>query len=151
MNGRCGMRILIEKEKRRLTVLEGAETLFSCPVALGSDPVGPKRRQGDGKTPEGEYFVCLKKMGKYGPSLGISYPNEADAQSAQADADLIACIRERALRGERPPWGTALGGEIYIHGGGAESDWTAGCVALDDGDAQVLYSLVPLGTKITIR
>ena len=146
------MRIVIEKAARRLTVEDdGGEALFACPIALGSCPAGPKEREGDGKTPEGVYFVCLKKRGKYGPSLGVSYPNENDARRNGATEELIACIRQRAAQKQRPPWGTALGGEIYIHGGGTERDWTAGCVALNDGDAEILYALVPLGTEITIR
>ena len=76
------MRITVEKQKRRLTLTDGDRTLFSCPVALGSAPMGPKRAAGDGKTPEGEYYVCLKKMGKYGPSLGVSYPNETKTPKA---------------------------------------------------------------------
>ena len=132
------MRVLIEKAARRLRLMNDYdEILVSYPIALGCCPVGPKEREGDGKTPEGRYFVCLKKIGKYGPSLGISYPNLQDA-------------RERAGRGERPPWGSFLGGEIYIHGGGADTDWTAGCVALSDADAQTLYDTVPLGTAVDI-
>ena len=146
------MRIVIQKAARRLIALDDDGTrVFSCPVALGSSPEGPKERAGDGKTPEGEYFVCVKKRGKYGPSLGVSYPNEADARRAGGDDALISCIRERARRGERPPWGTLLGGEIYLHGGGAGRDWTAGCVALSDDDAETLYALIPLGAAIRIE
>lgn len=145
------MRIVIEKGARRLSVLdERGNAVFACPIALGSHPIGPKEREGDGKTPEGAYFVCLKKIGKYGPSLGVSYPNEADARRMGAPDELTACIRERAERKERPPWGTALGGEIYIHGGGTDSDWTAGCVALSDEDAQTVYDLATLGTEILL-
>ncbi len=145
------MRILIEKAARKLTLFDGqGESISVFPIALGSQPVGPKEREGDGRTPEGHYFVCLKKLGKYGPSLGVSYPNVRDALRLNAPEELIACIRERAERGERPPWGSALGGEIYIHGGGAENDWTAGCIALNDADAQALYDAVPLGTEMEI-
>ncbi|MBO4926281.1 MAG: L,D-transpeptidase [Clostridia bacterium] len=144
------MRITVEKQKRLLTLTEGGRILFSCPVALGAAPEGPKQRAGDGRTPEGEYYVCLKKMGKYGPSLGVSYPSEADARRAGAEEALVACIRARAERSERPPWGTALGGEIFIHGGGADRDWTAGCIALSDENVKTLYDLVPLGTEIRI-
>lgn len=146
------MRILIEKGKRRLTLLSGAgQTLLSCAIALGASPLGPKEREGDGKTPEGEYYVCLKKIGKFGPALGISYPNEADALRMHADAQLINCIRSRQASGQRPPWGTPLGGEIYIHGGGADADWTAGCIALSDADAARLYALVPPATPVQIQ
>ena len=145
------MRILIEKGKRRLTLTDGGErVILSCPIALGKCPVGAKKQEGDGKTPEGEYFVCLKKQGKYGPSLGVSYPNADDALRAGLPPETVEVIRRRAERKERPPWGTALGGEIYVHGGGTASDWTAGCVALADQDAQALYDLTPLGTEISI-
>ena len=146
------MRIVIRKAARQLSVRSDVgEALFTCSIALGSSPVGPKERAGDGKTPEGAYFVCVKKRGKYGPSLGVSYPSEQDARRLGAEDDLIACIRERAERGERPPWGTFLGGEIYIHGGGADRDWTAGCIALSDADAEALYALIPPGTPILIH
>ncbi len=149
--GEILMRILIEKAARRLRLLnDNDEIVLSFPIALGRCPVGPKEREGDGKTPEGRYFVCLKKIGKYGPSLGVSYPNEQDAKRMNAPDELISCIRERAGRGERPPWGSFLGGEIYIHGGGADTDWTAGCIALNDPDAQALYDAVPLGTTVDI-
>ena len=145
------MKILIEKGKRRLTLLDDqGAALCVCPVALGFAPEGPKEQAGDGKTPEGAYFVCLKKMGKYGPSLGVSYPNADDARRMHADDALIQCIRKRTALGQRPPWGTALGGEIYIHGGGTATDWTAGCIALSDADAQALLDAVPLGTEIEI-
>ena len=145
------MKIVIQKKERQLTLLDGAgETVLRCPVALGPSPEGPKEREGDGRTPEGVYFVCLKKRGKFGPALGVSYPSEADARRLGADEALISCIRDRAQRQERPPWGTFLGGEIYIHGGGADRDWTAGCVALNDENAERLYACAPLGTEIVI-
>ena len=145
------MHILIEKKRRRLTLLSDQEKpLFSCPIALGFSPEGPKSREGDGKTPEGDYFICLKKVGKYGPSLGLSYPNEQDALRLGAEEALLSCIRLRMAAKERPPWGTALGGEIYIHGGGIAKDWTAGCIALQDEDAQYLYALLPLGASVRI-
>ncbi len=142
---------MIEKAERRLLALDGGgRTLLSCRIALGPSPQGPKRQAGDGRTPEGRYFVCLKKTGKYGPSLGVSYPNEADAERGGADEALTACIRERAAKKERPPWGSPLGGEIFIHGGGTDSDWTAGCIALSDRDARRLYDLTPPGAEIVI-
>jgi len=145
------MKIIIEKEKRKLTLwTETNQPVLAFPIALGSCPTGPKCREGDGKTPEGEYLICLKKMGKYGPSLGISYPNEQDALRAGADDALIQCIRERTAQGLRPPWGSPLGGEIYIHGGGVHRDWTAGCIALQDCDALALYNLLQPGDQVEI-
>ena len=145
------MEIIIEKAARSLRALdEMGNALFSCPVALGKCPEGPKEREGDGRTPEGEYFVCLKKEGKYGPSLGLSYPNGQDALRAGISGAAVERIREAERKKERPPWGTPLGGEIYIHGGGTNSDWTAGCVALEDRDARMLYDMTPLQTPVRI-
>ena len=140
------MQILIEKALRRLMLRKGAETLFSCRIALGREPAGAKEAEGDGRTPEGEYSVCLvKEQGKYGRSLGLSYPNPADAQRAFAqnriDAATLANILLAHAENRRPPWGSPLGGEIYLHEGGSASDWTAGCIALDEQDMDFLFPL----------
>ncbi len=113
-------------------------------------------REGDGRTPEGTYYVCVKNpKSRFHLSLGISYPTPADAARglrdrlitpAQHDA-IVAAHRKRTT----PPWNTALGGEIFIHGCGSSSDWTLGCVALDDDAMTELFDLVPIGTKIEIR
>ena len=142
--------ILIEKRRRTLTYLRDGRAAFCCRVALGDSPEGKKTREGDGKTPEGEYFVCVKKIGKYGPSLGVSYPSASDAEAGGLPRETVELIAARAARLERPPWGTPLGGEIYIHGGGASSDWTRGCVALDNDDMQTLYDQTAVGTNIRI-
>jgi L,D-peptidoglycan transpeptidase YkuD (ErfK/YbiS/YcfS/YnhG family) len=51
----------------------------------------------------------------------------------------------------RPPWDTPLGGEVFIHGRGSESDWTFGCVALDDADMKELFATIPKGTPVIIE
>ncbi len=149
-------RIVIEKAARRLSIFEGEQRIFSCPIALGCVPVGHKTHEGDGRTPEGTYFVCLKKeRGKYGASLGLSYPSLADARAAVERGDLDAALLplfERAEQeGTRPPWGTPLGGEIYIHGGGTTTDWTAGCIALSDADARTVFDWTEEKTEVWIR
>lgn len=136
----------IRKSARALTVLDGEAVVFSARVALGWQPVGHKEREGDGKTPEGRYRVCLVKPdGRHGPSLGLSYPNADDALAARARGDIdeptLCAILRAHSEARRPPWGTPLGGEIYLHGGGSQSDWTQGCVALDDPDMARLFDL----------
>jgi L,D-peptidoglycan transpeptidase YkuD (ErfK/YbiS/YcfS/YnhG family) len=54
-------------------------------------------------------------------------------------------------RRERPPWNTPLGGEIFIHGNGSQSDWTWGCVALDNEDMKELFDAIPKGTNVVIE
>lgn len=146
------MKIVIEKSKRLLALYGASGVLcLQCPVALGFAPVGHKQKEGDGKTPEGEYYVCLKReTGKFGCALGISYPSFGDAQAAGLDEELLALFEKAQSAQKRPPWGTPLGGEIYIHGGGTASDWTAGCVALDAGDMEKLFSLCNEGDAVII-
>ncbi len=125
-----------------------------CPVGLGFSPLGKKEMEGDGKTPEGTYYICVKRdTGKYGRALGISYPNEQDAKAAydlgRITNDALLAIESAMRETRRPPWGTALGGEIYLHGGGAY-DWTAGCIALQDEDMALLYDAVQCMDQVTI-
>ena len=113
-------------------------------MALGRCPEGRKRQEGDGRTPEGVYTICLvKEQGKYGRSLGLSYPNRQDAdlalQEGRIDLSTHRVILERLAAGQRPPWGSPLGGEVYIHEGGAASDWTQGCIALEQCDMDALF------------
>ena len=146
------MKILVEKARRLLTLMEDDIPLHSCPIALGREPVGRKQREGDGRTPEGCYYICLvKEQGKYGRSLGLSYPGPEDAEQGCAEGAIDLQAKEAILRawekGVRPPWGTALGGEIYIHEGGTDSDWTQGCIALCSRDMDAVF---PLREKITV-
>src|SRR3954447_23866903 len=53
-------KIVVEKGARRLTLYSGGERVRVFPVALGFEPAGDKVKQGDGRTPEGEFYVCMK-------------------------------------------------------------------------------------------
>lgn len=91
-------RIVIEKAKRTLTLYAKGKVLKTYLVALGTNPVGPKQQEGDGKTPEGVYWIDWRNpQSKFHLSLHLTYPNEADAESA----------RKR---------GVPAGGDIMIHG-----------------------------------
>lgn len=150
------MRIVIEKGARELTLWDGARQMFRCRIALGREPAGPKEREGDGRTPEGVYTVCLvKERGKYGRSLGLSYPGTHDAQAALArgeiDRETFEAIARAHREGRRPPWGSPLGGEIYLHEGGSRSDWTQGCVALEEADMDRVFPLRDRVEAVEIR
>ena len=150
------MRVIIEKHERRMTVFEGEREVFRCRVALGCEPEGPKQREGDGRTPEGVYTICLvKERGKYGRSLGLSYPGIRDAQEAllrgEIDRDTFLAVDKAHQEGRRPPWGSPLGGEIYIHEGGSQCDWTQGCIALDASDMDRLFPLRDRLEAVEIR
>ena len=148
-------RVLVEKARRTLTLFDGDAVLLRCPVALGRCPIGQKSAEGDGKTPEGRYYICLKReTGRFGPALGISYPSAAAARRAAAegrlDPALLPLFEAAEAQTKRPPWGTPLGGEIYLHGGGAQSDWTAGCIAVSDADMAVLFAACREGDAVEI-
>jgi len=136
-------RILIEKNARRLMLISQGEVLKSYNIALGGNPIGPKERQGDGKTPEGIYVIDGRNKGsRFHLSLHISYPNERDK------------IRAKEL-------GVSPGGDIMIHGikngfswvGDAHTtvDWTKGCVAVTDEGIEEIGKLAPNGTIVEIR
>jgi len=138
------MRLIIEKSTRKLRLMQGGEMVFSCRIGLGREPVGAKEAEGDGRTPEGTYFICLvKEQGKYGRSLGLSYPGPEDAQKAflegRIDERTLENIRLAYQEHRRPPWGSPMGGEVYIHEGGSDRDWTQGCIALDEADMDQLF------------
>lgn len=143
-NGGDGMRITILKAQHRLVLSDNGCDVLCARIALGRNPVGAKRREGDGKTPEGTYQICLAKaQGKYGQSLGLNYPNVGDARLAYAggliDSATLHAVENAISQGRRPPWGSPMGGEIHIHAGGTDTDWTEGCVALSEADMAVLY------------
>jgi murein L,D-transpeptidase YafK len=149
-------RIVVEKGARRLTLYSGGERVRVFQVALGFEPAGDKVKQGDGRTPEGDFYVCMKNdKSKFYLSLGLSYPNAEDAERGLRDG-LITRAQHRQIlnaveRGAKPPWDTALGGEIFIHGGGTASDWTWGCVALGNKHVKELFDAVPLGAHVRIE
>lgn len=150
------MWILIEKSLRVLKLMRGATPVYTCRAGLGRQPVGPKEAEGDGRTPEGTYFICLvKEAGKYGRSLGLSYPNADDARRAleagRIDRPTCEAILSAQAEGRRPPWGSPLGGEIYLHEGGGGSDWTQGCIAVDTADMDVLFPLRDRILQVVIR
>lgn len=136
-------KVLIEKKERRLTLLSNGEVIKTYKIALGGNPVGPKDRQGDNKTPEGLYIIESRNRNSgYYLSLRISYPNSEDKKRAKK-------------------LGVDPGGDIMIHGiknglswvGSIHSkfDWTEGCIAVTDEEMDEIDRLVPNGTLVEIR
>lgn len=129
--------IVVHKAKRRMYLISGTKVVKRYRIALGGNPVGPKQFEGDGKTPEGLYYIDRQNPDSmYHLSLGISYPNEEDV------------ARARAL-GKEP------GSDIFIHGRakrnhGRGRDWTAGCIAVRDREMEAIYAMVKIGTPIFI-
>ncbi|MSM39435.1 MAG: L,D-transpeptidase family protein [Geobacter sp.] len=136
-------KILVEKQARRLMLISKGEVIKTYKIALGGNPVGPKERQGDNKTPEGTYVIDARNKGsQYHLSLHISYPNEKDKKRAKE-------------------LGVSPGGNIMIHGikngfswvgdSHTEVDWTKGCIAVTDEEIEEISRLAPNGTIVEIR
>ena len=134
-------RIVIVKSARTMTLFSGGRVLKTYKVALGGVPIGPKRIEGDHKTPEGSYIINSRNpQSQFHLALHISYPSVAD--------------RERARKlGARP------GGAIMIHGlpNGyddaryRQTDWTDGCIAVTNAEIEEIWKLAPVGTRVEIR
>jgi L,D-peptidoglycan transpeptidase YkuD (ErfK/YbiS/YcfS/YnhG family) len=148
--------IFVYKEKRRLYVIQSNVLVRDYPVGLGFHPTGDKEKEGDGRTPEGKFFVCVKKPNsRFQKSLGLNYPDKKHAERAFFSGvitpvefrDILLAFENRAT----PPWNTALGGQIFIHAGGAHKDWTEGCIALYNSDMEELFQITSLGTPVSIR
>ncbi|NPD15406.1 L,D-transpeptidase family protein [Xinfangfangia sp. D13-10-4-6] len=128
--------VQIQKGARKMYLLHNERVLKSYDIGLGFTPEGHKQFEGDGKTPEGTYYMTYKNpKSSYHLSLYINYPNVVD--------------REYASSQNRKP-----GGEIFIHGGPKRPvqvrDWTEGCIAVTDREIEEVYSMVNLGTPVHI-
>jgi murein L,D-transpeptidase YafK len=156
---RGDVELVITKAARRLFLLaragDDARLIRSYRAGLGFDPVADKERQGDGRTPEGQFTITkLIPHSQYYKAFLLSYPEMEDAERGLKD-DLITAAEAdsilRARRASRPsPSGTALGGLIEIHGLGSEVDWTLGCIALENKHIDELWEVVTVGTKVSI-
>ena len=136
-------RVVVLKKERTLQLFNQGKMIKTYNVALGGDPVGPKRRQGDHKTPEGNYVLDSRNPhSQFYKSIHISYPNAGDRAAAR-------------LKGVSP------GGDVFVHGlpkgygwvGASHrlKDWTDGCVAVTNQEIDEIWRAVPDGTPIEIR
>jgi len=135
--------IVVVKSRREMTLMSGGKLIKTYKVALGTQPVGAKERQGDHKTPEGLYTIDAKiENSRFHRALHLSYPNDAD--------------RERARK-----LGVNPGGAVEIHGLGdkygwvgalhRQTDWTDGCVAVTNEEIDEIWPMVTVGTPVDIR
>ena len=133
-------RIVVEKAARRMQLMQDGRVVRTYRVALGFTPEGDKRRQGDGKTPEGEFRINRRNdQSAFHLSLGLDYPHEDDLQRAAAA-------------------GHDAGGDIFIHGQPnaiddgfrLRGDWTNGCIAVTNREMREIWEVTPMGTTVEI-
>ncbi len=147
-------RIAIEKSTRKLEIYSGDKLVKTYKVALGQQPTGPKTVKGDSRTPEGEYRICTRIASVFHLFLGLNYPNSTDADFAFGNSTLDSAARDAITKAEtdrqKPDWNGPLGGAIGIHGGGAEYDWTGGCIAVARDDIEDIFVATDYWTPVTI-
>ncbi len=130
--------VIVNKGDRRMFLMHHDRVLENYDIKLGFAPIGHKYFEGDGRTPEGVYRIDRRNPNsKFHLSIGISYPNEIDVETAK-------------LLGKPP------GGDIFIHGQAApkmknKADWTWGCISVSNKEIEQVYSMVRDGTPITIN
>ncbi|HJQ58536.1 MAG TPA: L,D-transpeptidase family protein [Vineibacter sp.] len=135
--------IEVRKADRQLILSREGRVLRTYRIALGFDPVGHKRQEGDGRTPEGRYIIDWRNpQSRFHLSLHVSYPEAHD----------VAAAREAGLD---------PGGDIMIHGqpNGVgwwgwwrqRRDWTVGCIAVRNAQMREIWALVADGTPVVIR
>lgn len=135
--------VVIEKGVRKLHLLQEGEIFKTFEIALGIVPVGDKEKEGDFKTPEGEYLLDRRNPDSdYFLSIHISYPNAEDRRVAAAA-------------------GVDPGGAIMIHGQPnvptrseayyRTQDWTNGCIAVSNSDMIDIWLMTGTNTPIDIR
>jgi murein L,D-transpeptidase YafK len=152
----------VSKRERRLRAHCEGGGIVEMPVALGRESVGPKRRTGDERTPEGSYRISgAPRPSRFHRFVPIDYPSLADAAIARAEGRLserdyrrIAAAHEL---GKPPPPDTALGGHLGLHGEGERwrgdspyLDWTNGCIGLADSDIDFIAAHTSVGTLVVI-
>src|SRR5438132_12634387 len=72
-------RIVVEKSARNLSIFANSKKLKTYHVALGRNPIGPKREEGDMKTPEGIYTIDARNpQSSFHLALHVSYPPDDD-------------------------------------------------------------------------
>jgi murein L,D-transpeptidase YafK len=135
--------IVVHKATRRLDLYRHGVLLKSYSVSLGRHPEGPKRQQGDGRTPEGEYVLDYRiPNSSFYRALHISYPDPADRAAARTQGvDPGGLVMVHGIKN-----GLGWLGRLHV-----AFDWTDGCVAVTDREMDEIWRAVPDGTKVTLR
>jgi len=151
-----GVSIYVSKRLKTLSLKQNGTLIGEYPVSIGaSSSDGNKKLEGDMRTPSGQFYVCTRndKSVAY-LALGLSYPGIEDANRGFEQGIITQEQRDEIinanLNGQQPPWETALGGAIMIHGCRVPVGTTHGCVAVDNDVMDILWSYCNLGVPVTI-
>jgi len=141
--------LIVDKTKRCVMVKYRNRVIRAYKATFGPHPQLDKSMEGDRCTPEGEFRISnINPNSKFNKFMLLNYPN--DSTKAKFNRLKSAGLIPASAR---------IGSDIGIHGiwpGGDELielgvGWTDGCVALKNKDIEELYSIVGVGTKVTIK
>jgi murein L,D-transpeptidase YafK len=160
------VKLVIWKSHYTLTLYKGDLPVKTYHAVFGRGyQDGDKRMIGDKRTPEGDFYICTMNHSKrFYKFMGLSYPGlkhaELGVQAKLISPAEFASIRKAISERRPPPWDTRLGGAVGIHGKTLDGtvsprallsvNWTDGCIALDNADIDEIFSVVSLGTLVTI-
>ena len=137
--------ITVDKSLRRLYLIKDGKTVRAYRIALGLAPEGRKTREGDYRTPEGNYHISVRKAdSSFMLALQVSYPNEADrarAEAADVSAGGLIMVHGRPVR---PSNGRDR--DYY-----SSRDWTDGCISVSNAAMLEIWMMTRIGTPITIK
>lgn len=144
--------ILVDKAGRRMAVFAGEKVLKEYKISLGFNPRGHKQEEGDGRTPEGKYYIDFKNpKSEYHLSLKISYPNQDDLRRAEANSQKPGSVIMVHGWPNRPAQRDLVKRIHEFDKRRAYPDrWTAGCIAVHDDEIEEIYAKTEMRTPIEI-
>ena len=147
--------VIIRKSARALAWCDSGKLMKVFEAGLGFAPVGDKEREGDGQTPLGTFYIPRRiPSSQFYRAFLISYPDIEDADEALKRGSISAWQHRSVVKAQQecrePPQQTSLGGLIEVHGHGGTSDWTLGCVALDNSAIDQLWRTLDVGDSVII-
>jgi hypothetical protein len=155
-------RVVVSKSKHQLTVFHNNEIVKAFPIGISKHGAASRQIWADELTPEGSFLIAsMQYKSRFGPrqmlldttkqSLNDYYVQYGDTgrqriTSWELQHGYLDTIWEvydfNQENPEFPIWN-----DILIHGGGSDSDWTWGCIALDDQDIIELFAILKQSTN----
>ena len=136
-------KVVVNKSEGKLYLEKEGKAFKEFHVVFGATPEGHKQKEGDERTPEGNYILDYKKSdSSFYKAIHISYPNNHDVEKAKNE-------------------GVNPGGLIMIHGQknglgwlsfiSQWFNWTNGCIAVNNSDMDQIWEAVNVNTPIEIQ
>lgn len=135
--------VVVKKTEKKMYLYQSGKILKEYSVSFGANPEGHKQKEGDERTPEGNYILDYKNNdSSFYKSIHISYPNKYDIENAKKN-------------------NVNPGGQIMIHGQkngygwlafiAQRFNWTDGCIAVSNKEMDEIWNLVHVNTPISIE